>query len=392
MRKDHYDILLFENQENSANHKYDMYLIGRMLQNNGLKVAVVDVYGQDSQIDEHDGIEVIHPITNSHVPNNSFFRNPRLGKINNLLYDIFLSHYFRKVMSIINPMADMFYCGSYNHDTPKSLLQNKKPSFFWGLRSSRVGRIKDMIKQDWFIGGKLSYLRRFFYKNKYNYFFYSNDIIKKEFIDLGIPEYRLLHREERCVDNNAMFVKSDEQFSILSIGQLRHQKHIETIIKSFVNLDDSEAKYYIIGKSYNDYEPILSGLYEGHNNIMRRNEKLDDEEFNSYFDKAHYLVLADEKAPSSVTNGTMMEALIHRRPVVAPDYNPYSYYVNKYGVGLLYNPEEPNSLLEALRDARRVGYMSFREKIEEFLKTLSFEVNAKQLSEDIRRIQQDAVK
>ena len=385
---EHYDILLFENQENSANHKYDMCLIGRMLQNNGLKVAVVDIYGQDSGLDQLDGIKVIHPIKNAYVPEKNCIKKKHFGRINNLIYNYLLSRYYLRVMESLIPMADMFYCGSYNDNLPQSLLKQKKPCFFWGLRSSRVGRFKDLINQDWYLGLKYYYLKRLFFKNKFNYFLYSNEIIKEEFLDLGFPKYRLIHREERCVESDSDFVESESSsFAILSIGQLRPQKHIERIVQAFKTIDEKNAIYYIIGRSNGDYESVIRPYVAGSNNIVRVNEVLDYVSFNSYFSKTQFLVLADEKAPSSVTNGTMMEALIHKRPIIAPNYNPYAYYVNKYGVGLLYEYDDQESLAKTLIKASQIGYKSFRKNIENFLETISFDKVSKEFSDSIRNIQ-----
>ncbi len=74
-----------------------------------------------------------------------------------------------------------------------------------------------------------------------------------------------------------------------------------------------------------------------------------------HLEKCHFLLLCDKKQPSSVTNGTLMEAFINLRPVIAPNYDPYKYYVEKYGLGILYNPEETDSLVDAINKAIKRG-------------------------------------
>ena len=57
--KEKYDFILFENYHQAQNHKIDLVLIARMLQSQGMKVAILNIYGEDNS-GEVDGIEIIN--------------------------------------------------------------------------------------------------------------------------------------------------------------------------------------------------------------------------------------------------------------------------------------------------------------------------------------------
>ena len=44
-----YDFILFENYHQATNHKYDVFLIAKLLKSKGLKVAVLDIYHEDKE-------------------------------------------------------------------------------------------------------------------------------------------------------------------------------------------------------------------------------------------------------------------------------------------------------------------------------------------------------
>lgn len=97
------------------------------------------------------------------------------------------------------------------------------------------------------------------------------------------------------------------------------------------------------------------------------------------------MVFADEQGPSCITNGTMTEALINHRPIICPNYNPYKYYIEKYNIGLMYEAGNVDSYAAIMEKAKDLGVEYFLSSIDQFLKTLSFDVVAKKLVEDLRR-------
>ena len=47
-------------------------------------------------------------------------------------------------------------------------------------------------------------------------------------------------------------------------------------------------------------------------------------------------------------------------------------YIEKYGVGIMFNPEIPGDLARAMKEAESKGGKSFCEKIGQFLHTIEF--------------------
>ena len=83
----------------------------------------------------------------------------------------------------------------------------------------------------------------------------------------------------------------------------------------------------------------------------------------------------------------MTEALINHRPIVCPNYNPYKYYIEKYGVGLLYEAGNEDSYASVLEKASELGVLSFQPSIERYLHTIQFDVVATKLVRDIKNSQ-----
>lgn len=378
----HYDVICFDSFQAATNHIYDVHLIARMLKRNGLSVAILDLFG-NSTISIEDDVEIIRPFKSVHKIRTSY---SRFWVLNQILFQWNMHWYIKKVLKVISPMADAFYCGSYHNNISSLFLRQDKPCMFWGLRSSRFATFSEMKNENLWTRIRYAYLRYFCLNNSNNYILYSNDIIKDEFIKLGISKERLLHREERCVEGDVdNSVKAAEITTFLTIGQLRPQKHVEKSIKAF-KASNLNAIFNIVGRNTEEYELFLKTLYEGVKSINRVSGFIEYEAFNHYLETSHFVVFADEKAPSSVTNGTMLEALIHHRPIIAPNYNPYAYYVRKYGVGLLYDYDNENSLVNVLREAASIGYKSFEKNITSFLETISFPISSSHFSNDVRRV------
>lgn len=382
-----YDFLVFENYHAAENHKYDVVLIGRLLQQAGLNVAVLDIYGEDS-CENMEGLPVVHLTFKKPIPNDYWQKHPKnkLLSLMSLIRFLWQQHwYFKKVIKEIVPMSDRFYCGSYHLSMSTQLLKIEKPCYTWGLRSSRMTGFWAKFKKNPIIALRMLMLRRAFMENPWQNLFISNDIIRNEFKDLGVPDNRLILREERCIEDlgDRRFEYMNPVFSLLTIGMLRPDKRIEMTVKEFVDCDKPEWIYKVAGKSNGKYEDIIERTIKGHSNIIRINDFLDYDQFNKLFAESHFVVFADKQQKSSITNGTMLEALINYRPIIAPNYNPYRFYVEKYGIGILYNPKVKGDLSRAIKDAYTIGCKSFCNNIDNFLKTITFSHVSKSLCSQI---------
>jgi glycosyltransferase involved in cell wall biosynthesis len=197
----------------------------------------------------------------------------------------------------------------------------------------------------------------------------------------------LVVRQERTIEklSDSNISKLSSIFSLLTIGLIRKDKKLEFSINAVKSLPDESLIFTIAGRSIeHKYEEEISKLIPSYNTtISRRNYFLSTDEFTHLIEESHFLVLCDKKQLSTVTNGTMMEALLLNRPIIAPNYLPYSYYINTYNIGILFDPEDISSLSNAIKEAKKVGMEYFTPYIKEFQKTILFEKAAEQFCNDL---------
>lgn len=361
-----------------------------MLHKQGKRVAILNIYGEDKE-GTFENIPIINLPFKLPIPDDKWQLVPK-NKLNSLyckLRFLWQQHtYIKQVLAYAMPLADTFYFGSHHLLMSRQLLRCPKPCFIWGLRSNRMRfSLKRAIKKP-IEAIQASRIKRAFFHNPNCMLFVSNGIIKEEFASLGVPNKRMVIREERCVEekSDANISKMGQNPSFLVIGQLRQEKQVPFTIEAFKNANIENSKLYLIGRSHQGYEKEILHAIGEDKRIERKNEFLSYEDFNAYFSKAHFVLFADEEGDSCITNGTMMEALINHRPIICPNYNPYSYYINKYHVGITYDPGDLGSYANALRKATGLTTESFLPNIESFLKTIDFNNASKQLVTDIDSI------
>ena len=141
---------------------------------------------------------------------------------------------------------------------------------------------------------------------------------------LGFNAERLVHRPERVIEHlpeNLNIDKTSKQCRyILSIGFLRPSKRVDLIINAFNQIDDVKIRFIIAGKASSDYGygEKINKLASDNKIIERIDKRLEEEEYNSLIKNSTYLLICDERQLSSVTNGTMNEALLSGIPIIAP--------------------------------------------------------------------------
>ena len=182
-------------------------------------------------------------------------------------------------------------------------------------------------------------------------------------------------REERCIEavENANLQSLQNVTTFLVIGHLRKQKNIPFTIKAYQMADVNNSQLMLVGKSDEKYEKEITDVKGTDTRVKRVNIFLSYEDFNSNISQSHFVLFADEQGKSCITNGTMMEALINHRPIICPNYNPYSYYIETYHVGLLYTPHDMSSYAEAIQKAVKLGVEYFVPYIDKFLEDLLFD-------------------
>lgn len=385
------DFLLFENYRLAQHHKFDVLIIAKMLKSQGHNVAIFDIYHEDKDSDI-EGIPVLHWISKASVPDDSWMlRKHSVFEtiIKSSLFRRQLHSYMQEVKSFIIDKANNFYCGSYHNGMSTVLFDIQKPCYWWGLRSERFRfSIRKMIPSPLF-GLHVLEERKRFINNPCQRLFVSNQIIMDEHERLGVPRNRMVIREERVVektmDSNLNML--DQNVSFLVIGQLRKEKHIPTTIAAFKKANINEAMLKLIGRSQGEYEEEIFKAIDEDNRIFRLNAFLKYDDFNKHFSSSHFVLFADEEGVSCITNGTMTEALINHRPIICPNYNPYKYYIEKCGFGLLYEAGNEDSYASALVKASKLGVQFFQSAIEKYLHTIQFDVVATKFAREIKNSQ-----
>ena len=383
-----YDFLLFENYHQATHHLYDVLLIARMMRSQGLHVAIFDIFHEIKE-DDMEGVPVIHWVSRNQIPNDTWMVS-RHSKLDTLVKSGRLRRqtkkYFKEVVSFISDKADAFYCGSYHNGISTELFNLQKPCYYWGLRSDRFSFTWRKLLPSPLGGLQILKQRRTFLRNPYQRLFVSNPIIMEEHEKLGVPRNRMVIREERLVEQNtdANLTSLDKQMSFLVIGQLRKEKHVPTTIRAFQKSEIVNSRLKLIGRSREDYEQEIIKVINNDTRIERVNAYLEYEDFFKFFSQSHFVLFADEQGRSCITNGTMMEALIHHRPVICPNYNPYTYYIEKYGIGLQYRAGDVESYAETLRRASVLGVEHFQKAIDLFLENIMFDRVAQQFVNDIK--------
>lgn len=379
-----YDIIMFENFHSAFHHKYDLYLIARLLKSRRLNVAILNVYGED-KTEDYPEIDLLELPFYDNIPNDKAWLESKsiFKRLYYVIRFLFQQHrYMRKVRNFVEDKANAFYLGSYHLVMPSEFLGLKKTCYYWGLRSYRMSGFWGSFMSNPFLAIRMNILKRKFLENDYQCLFVSNEIIKKEFIKLGIPENRLVIREERCIEEKRNFNPEgkDKDFSLLVIGGLRKQKHIELTISAFKKAGVEDSVLKIVGENKDEvYEKRIIDEIDSNKQIERINSLLQYEVFNRYITSAHFTLFADEKQKSSVTNGTMMESIINFTPIIAPAHEPYSYYIEKYGLGLTYTSGDVVSYAESIKKAKDLGYNYFIDNIIKYQKTIEFDNVATQL-------------
>lgn len=386
-----YDFILLENYHLAINHLKDIVIIAKILRKAGYSVAIVRIY-PDQCYEICEGIDYIDLDVHATIPCDNYAIHPK-SKINSffsMLRFLWQQHrYIEKALKLIEGKARNYYYGSYHLLMPISLLNKTTPHcyyFTWGLRSSRISSFKETFKSNPLLALRMIILRTI-YQNKGNLkFFVSDSFIKKEFLSLGFADDKLIIRPERMLDTmpDCAYDELSASFSLLTIGSLRAAKRIEMNILEIKEVDGS-WEYVIAGKARdNKYAKIIEEYIDNDIRCKRIDRRLNELEYNMLIKRTHFVLLNDCKQSSIITNGTLVEALMHFRPVIVPNYLPYSYFISEYKVGVMFDPSIKGSLKMAVEKARELGCDSFKSNIQNFLCTILVDNVSRQFSLELK--------
>lgn len=365
-----YDFILFENLYSVENHYKDLKVLTVLLQKAGYRVAIADVF-KESELCKIEGVP--HIAVNIKCPQKfktlRTYTNKRSGLIN-LYFRILKDIYLYRVIRKLNGMALNIYLGSMTLATPVFFFKafDKQTNYFmWALRSANVLHWKnDRI-------GLYHFISKALYENIHRRdnlnLIVSNELIKTEFEEkVGVDKKRLILRPERVIQKKQIIEGKGvigNSLNLLFIGTLRASKNVEFCIGAIKKINDKRITYTIAGRCKSDkkYNEKIEELVKDLPNVLRIDRYIPDEEYEELISNCDCLVFCDKKEASCASNGTMSEALLHGKPIIAPDFNPFKNEVEKYGVGLLYRYNDEDSLCETILSALNDGIERFNDNI-----------------------------
>ena len=369
-----YDFVLLEPLYWKTPHiTIDVKTLARILTAAGLKVAVINYLRNDTYHEnkEYDVIN-IYPATKFPDRSKIFLeKNKLLSFLRKIKIDLDMYKYFSDIYSRIKDLSDNFYFGTYTNEAFAIFLlpfENKK-IYFWGVRPFFFINPNFALKRNPYTVFTCHFIRNKIFKNENIRFFISNKSIKDEFESGGINEARLISRPERVLEKipDLNLKEMNQDFTLLTLGIIIQGKNHEFSIDTIKDLD---VKFIIAGKSDNAYADKIDENLELNNykNIIRKKGYIPHKEYLGLFMQSHFILLADKEMEYTVSSGTLLEALLNGRPVIVPDIKPYNYYVNHYGIGLTFKPEDKQSLKKTIEKARRLGTEHFNGSLENLQK------------------------
>lgn len=138
----------------------------------------------------------------------------------------------------------------------------------------------------------------------------------------------------------------------LYFGLIRPYKGVLQLIRAFKQIEDGKARLFIVGKPANNI--IARRLIEesrGDPRIRVIPRFIPSNEVQLYMNTADIAVLPYEEI---LTSGSILLAMSFCKPVIVPRLGCIPEILDKKG-GILYNPSDPNGLLEALKTAVAMG-------------------------------------
>ncbi len=372
MNKPEYDFILFEHLYNVENHYKDLNNLAMLLKDAGYKVAIANAFKEKDLCDingiTHIQVDIKCPEEFKHISKNIKVRSCW----RNWYYKFKKDIYLYKILKELKQKSHNIYIGSLTYAMPVfflMLLDKKTRYYMWALRSYTLSKWKESI---FCIYSIMSWIYYYYIRNNKNIsLFVSNEIIKDEINKIGIEKERLILRPERFIEKiNVKDIPNErsKELKLLYIGTLRSSKNVELCVEAIKQLNAIDVKYIIAGrcKSDNKYNDYIKDITNGIPNIIRIDKYLTEEEYKKLIEECDFLVLCDKKEKSCATYGTMTEALLQGKPIIAPNIEPFSSEIQRYEIGRLYNYNDAVSLCKTISSLRTIDYSSIYKNIKDY--------------------------
>ena len=386
-----YDFVMFEPLYMIQNHYKDLNNLAVLLKEAGYKVAFVDAF-KEKALSHVEGIPHIElhvkcPKEFCTLRNYEIKQTPFLKFYYRIRKDIYLYRIIKKLKGL----APNVYLGSLTLASPVFFMlafDHNTKYYMWALRSSHVLRWKSGFADFSSLVSRILYKR---VKQLSNLrLIVSNPLIKNEFInEVGIEPDRIILRPERFIVKKNNFQKNTGErknnLNLLFIGTLRPFKNVEFCLEALRRLNNPNIYYTIAGRCKIDkaYDNKINEMVNMTNNAKRIDRYIPDDEYEEIMQNCDFLILCDKKQESCASNGTMSEALLKGKPIIAPDFNPFKFEVETYGVGLLYRYGDLESLCDVILQAWHQGADSFKPNLSAYQEMFMKDEVVKRLKEQL---------
>ncbi|MBC8449084.1 MAG: oligosaccharide flippase family protein [Chloroflexi bacterium] len=174
-----------------------------------------------------------------------------------------------------------------------------------------------------------------------------------------------------------------DAFVYLSLGQVRPYKGVEELLQAFADLAGQELVLLIAGRAQPpEYGQQVRALAAGDRRVRLHLDYVPDDEVQVFMNGADVAVLPYRQ---TTTSGAAILALSFGLPVVAPALGPFPPLLGQ-GAGLLYDPQPPQALAEALRAARQMDLAAARRSAQEMARSLDWGPIGRQFAALYRQI------
>jgi glycosyltransferase involved in cell wall biosynthesis len=175
---------------------------------------------------------------------------------------------------------------------------------------------------------------------------------------------------------------TEEKFVFLFFGNVRPNKGVEKLLEAFANIPDQDALLLIAAKVYSDYGASLAEAAKQSSRItVHTSSFFANEDFQVFLNAADVVVLP---FLDILTSGSAITALSFLRPVIVPAIGCLPELIDST-MGALYNPNQPGALEQAMQGMKRRDLESCRQAICERLKSLSWDLIARQTLQAINK-------
>ncbi|MEW6536780.1 MAG: glycosyltransferase [Candidatus Auribacterota bacterium] len=171
-----------------------------------------------------------------------------------------------------------------------------------------------------------------------------------------IPLGHYMHRYKNTVSREQARARLDippDETVFLYFGLVRCYKGVEDLLDAFQELNPAKSILLIVGLALEEsYRDFLKQKYGADSRIRFVLEFVPDDDIQLYFNASDCVVLPYRRI---LTSSTLMLVLSFARPVVVPAFECIAEVLNGEG-NIMYNPDSPNALRTALREALKMDY------------------------------------